>query len=146
MLLVRKLLARKLSLDRQFDMFANGFIVDGLELKFNQPDHVEWIYYAIQKYAELIFWRPASDLINPCKHMPTTAQKPPERLQVDADVELGPIKCYMSCSISRTVGLHRVLAEEFANEQHSSSQTRIFLENCLFQLFCGKKTFFYFHY
>lgn len=110
-------------------MFANGFIADGFKHKFSQPDHVEWICYATQKYAELIFWHPASDLINPCKHMPTTAQKTPESLQVDAHVELEPIKCYMTRSISRTVGLQRVLAEEFANELHSSSQTRILSEN-----------------
>lgn len=74
------------------------------------------------KVCRVDIWHLGSDLVHPCKHKPGTSQQTLESLQVNARVEMGLIKCNITCSsISRTIGLQRVYAEEFANEQYSSS-------------------------
>lgn len=56
MLVLHKLSTTNPSLDPfvQIKMFGNGIIVDAFKHKFSQPTHVERIYYASQKYAQLI--------------------------------------------------------------------------------------------
>ncbi len=75
------------------------------------------------KVCRVDIWRPGSDLVSPCKL--SSAQQTLESLQVDARVQLGLIKRYMTSSISRTIGLQKVFAEEFANEERSSIAEKV---------------------